>query len=194
MSGITAVSHNTNNTLNSGKRRAVVSRADPHALAERCTEHNTASVSCCGKELQQRMEQEAAKGVRQRLALYGWEQEEEIKDSWKAGCRNEEECPAASGEPAGGSVRDVKEESKSETEILVKPDGTRILVTKLKIGGMVTTMSLKISEPTDFPNDAKWTKGTEAEDKAAAEDQMPSRENEQAVTEIVMQSLTENSV
>lgn len=46
------------------------------------------------------------------------------------------------------------EEAQTETDIIVKPDGSRVLVITMNIGGMETTMSLKISEPTDMPNDS----------------------------------------
>ncbi len=46
-----------------------------------------------------------------------------------------------------------KEESKTDTDIIVKPDGSRVLVVTMKIGGMETTMSLEISKPTTMQND-----------------------------------------
>lgn len=47
-----------------------------------------------------------------------------------------------------------EEETKSETksDIIVKPDGSRVLVMTLQIGGMASTVSVEISKPTDFPN------------------------------------------
>ena len=45
------------------------------------------------------------------------------------------------------------ETSETKTDIIVKPDGTRVLVITMKIGGMETTMSLKISKPTDILNE-----------------------------------------
>ncbi len=47
---------------------------------------------------------------------------------------------------------DVKDTS-SKTNIIVKPDGSRVLVVTMNIGGMETNMSLKISEATDMQND-----------------------------------------
>ncbi len=44
------------------------------------------------------------------------------------------------------------QESKSKTEIIVKPDGSRVLVMTMNIGGMETTMSLEISKPTNALN------------------------------------------
>lgn len=46
-----------------------------------------------------------------------------------------------------------KEEAKTETDVIVKPDGSRVLVMTTHIGSMSATVSLKISEPTDLPND-----------------------------------------
>lgn len=46
------------------------------------------------------------------------------------------------------------EDAKTETDIIVKPDGSRVLIMTMQIGGMKTMMSLKISEPTDMPNDS----------------------------------------
>ena len=46
-----------------------------------------------------------------------------------------------------------KQESESKTEIIVKPDGSRVLVMTMSIGGMETTMSLEISKPTEAPKE-----------------------------------------
>lgn len=40
------------------------------------------------------------------------------------------------------------EESKTDSEVIVKPDGSRVMVMTTQVGGMETVMSLKISEPT----------------------------------------------
>lgn len=45
------------------------------------------------------------------------------------------------------------QESETKTEIIVKPDGSRVLVMTMSIGGMETTMSLEISKPTKVPNE-----------------------------------------
>ncbi len=45
------------------------------------------------------------------------------------------------------------QESETKTKIIVKPDGSRVLVMTMSIGGMETTMSLEISKPTKMPND-----------------------------------------
>ena len=46
-----------------------------------------------------------------------------------------------------------RQESKTKTEIIVQPDGSRVLVMTMSIGGMETTMSLEISKPTEAPNE-----------------------------------------
>lgn len=46
-----------------------------------------------------------------------------------------------------------QQESESKTDIIVKPDGSRVLVMTMSIGGMETTMSLEISKPTEVPNE-----------------------------------------
>ena len=50
------------------------------------------------------------------------------------------------------SLEDVRE-SETKTEIIAKPDGSRVLVMTMSIGGMETTMSLEISKPTEAPNE-----------------------------------------
>ena len=46
-----------------------------------------------------------------------------------------------------------RQESKTKTDIIVRPDGSRVLVMTMSIGGMETTMSLEISKPTEAPNE-----------------------------------------
>lgn len=46
-----------------------------------------------------------------------------------------------------------RQESETKTEIITKPDGSRVLVMTMSIGGMETTMSLEISKPTEAPNE-----------------------------------------
>jgi hypothetical protein len=45
------------------------------------------------------------------------------------------------------------QESETNTNIIVKPDGSRVLVVTMNVGGMETTMSLEISKPTEHPNE-----------------------------------------
>ena len=59
------------------------------------------------------------------------------------------------------------EESKSEktkSDIVTKPDGSRVLVVTTSIGGMETTMSLEISKPTDAFNTLNGNENQEAAD------------------------------
>lgn len=51
----------------------------------------------------------------------------------------------------------AQEECKTATQILVKPDGSRVLLVKVMVAGMQTTMSLKLSEETDMPNNSADT-------------------------------------
>lgn len=44
------------------------------------------------------------------------------------------------------------EKAETDTDIIVRPDGSRVLVVTMSVGGMETTMSLEISKPTDMPN------------------------------------------
>lgn len=47
----------------------------------------------------------------------------------------------------------ANQESETKTDIIVKPDGSRVLVITMNIGGTETTMSLEISKPTDTLNE-----------------------------------------
>lgn len=55
---------------------------------------------------------------------------------------------------------------KSKTEIIIKPDGSRVLVMTMSIGGMETTMSLEISKPTNAFRPESSEKVIQAWDKA----------------------------
>lgn len=52
------------------------------------------------------------------------------------------------GNEAGKMEND--EESKTDSEVIVKPDGSRVMIMTTQVGEMETVMSLKISEPTEF--------------------------------------------
>ena len=52
---------------------------------------------------------------------------------------------------SGGNKTD-QEESKVETDIQVKPDGSRVHVMTRTVGGMAATTSIELSKPTDMPN------------------------------------------
>ncbi len=43
-------------------------------------------------------------------------------------------------------------QTETDSDIIVKPDGSRVLVVTTNIGGMKTTMSLEISKPTNMLN------------------------------------------
>lgn len=53
--------------------------------------------------------------------------------------------------PMPESFEEIRK-SKTQTDIVVKPDGSRVLVVTMDMGGMETTMSLEISKPTDMDN------------------------------------------
>ncbi len=50
--------------------------------------------------------------------------------------------------------REISDEEQTKSEIVVKPDGSRILMVTMSVGGMETTISIKISEPTSIQNDS----------------------------------------
>lgn len=62
--------------------------------------------------------------------------------------KNKEEKVQSTGE----ETRQDKEETVSKTNIIVKPDGSRILLVTMNFGGMETTMSIEISKPTEIQN------------------------------------------
>jgi len=48
----------------------------------------------------------------------------------------------------------AEEASRTETEIVIKPDGSRVLVVTMHTGGSVRTLlKVKLSEPADMPQD-----------------------------------------
>lgn len=57
----------------------------------------------------------------------------------------------------------TEEESETDSKIIVKPDGSRVLVTTVNMGGMKMVTSLEISKPTDLVN----TLGTGEEEASA---------------------------
>lgn len=56
------------------------------------------------------------------------------------------------------------EESTTDTDIIVKADGSRVLVVTTSIAGMSISRSLKISEPTKTPNEDREVNETEEKD------------------------------
>lgn len=54
-----------------------------------------------------------------------------------------------------------QEESKVETDIQVKPDGSRVLIMTRRMGGMTAVTSMELSKPTSMPNDNAGKDATE---------------------------------
>lgn len=52
------------------------------------------------------------------------------------------------------AFREENQESETDTEIIVNPDGSRTLMVTTNVGGMKSTMSLEISKPTSMANDS----------------------------------------
>lgn len=63
-------------------------------------------------------------------------------------------------------VEESGRENVAETDIIVKPDGSRVLVVTMNMGGMETTMSLEISKPTIMQNDNSEQNNTTNENMA----------------------------
>ena len=55
-------------------------------------------------------------------------------------------------EPKEQSKIEENLQTETDSDIIVKPDGSRVLVVTTNIGGMKTTMSLEISKPTNMLN------------------------------------------
>lgn len=62
------------------------------------------------------------------------------------------ELPGKAGEGKAMGEGKTVNKTVTETKILVKPDGTRVLVVTVRSEGMIRTRSLKLSGPTDMPN------------------------------------------
>lgn len=52
------------------------------------------------------------------------------------------------------AVGEGNQESETDTQIIVNPDGSRTLMVTMNVGGMESTMSLEISKPTSRANDS----------------------------------------
>ncbi len=50
-----------------------------------------------------------------------------------------------------------QEKTDSKTNIIVKADGSRVLMITTKIGGMESVMSMEISKPTDMQNNSNFS-------------------------------------
>lgn len=81
----------------------------------------------------------------------------DIFDRLKKGGRNIPSGDASAGEPRPEEGRNQtagqETESETETQVIVRPDGSRALLMTMSVGGMKTTMSLELSKPTDMQND-----------------------------------------
>lgn len=75
----------------------------------------------------------------------------ENADAWEKVFMEEEIDYERTGPEDEGSE---EQEDATKTEVLVKPDGSRVLVITRNIGGMETTMTLQLSQPTKLPNDS----------------------------------------
>lgn len=64
---------------------------------------------------------------------------------------------AEKNETADPLTKDV-ENSETKSQIMVKPDGSRVLVLTMKCGDMETTISLQLSKPTKMINDVHTEK------------------------------------
>ena len=60
------------------------------------------------------------------------------------------------------------QESETKSDIIVKPDGSRVLVVTMSIGGMETTMSMEISKPTDTLNETENQEVTDENNQQSA--------------------------
>ena len=83
-----------------------------------------------------------------------------------------------------------KTESKTESDIVVKADGSRVLMITTTIGGMETTMSLEISKPTDLVNDER---NVTEKNKLEENTVVAVNENNTAIVDEVEETITSNS-
>ncbi|MDE7210694.1 MAG: hypothetical protein K2O03_04525 [Lachnospiraceae bacterium] len=54
---------------------------------------------------------------------------------------------------AAGKEKETSPETETQSQIIVKPDGSKVLVITVRCGASVKVKSLKISDPADSPND-----------------------------------------
>lgn len=66
------------------------------------------------------------------------------------------------------SVREDKQENTSDTEIITKPDGSRVLLITTQIGGMKKVTSIALSTPDPLMGELKNVKKAEPDDDEAA--------------------------
>lgn len=112
----------------------------------------------CGNALYSTLYREAAnhtagKKVEKDQAVFGaeffLEKEEEIGK--KRGKQSVLDDAKAAGKEPGAQ----KPKTETESRIVVKPDGTRVLVITVRCGQSVRVKSLKLSDPTDMENEGK---------------------------------------
>lgn len=53
------------------------------------------------------------------------------------------------------SEENTSDNSKTESNIVVKADGSRVLIMTMQVGGMQTSMNIEISKPTEVVNNGK---------------------------------------
>lgn len=73
---------------------------------------------------------------------------------WKQKAVSEQNQEAVEEQEKADDKKTETEASKTDTDIIVKPDGSRVLLVTTKVCGMQTSMSLEISGPTAMPNDS----------------------------------------
>lgn len=82
-----------------------------------------------------------------------------------------EDSKAAEGEESD-TADTASKESETNSNIIVKPDGSRVLVITTSVGGMETQMSLEISKPTDLPNGSVNTESEGTDKQGITPDQI----------------------
>ncbi len=83
------------------------------------------------------------------------EEEAPVTDAPAEGTDQTVETIAEKAKSESDSTRNdgqAEEDSKTDTEIIMKPDGSRVLVVTMNVGGIETSMTLEISKPTAMPN------------------------------------------
>lgn len=132
-----------------GRRGAASAETYPGQLHERSREKSVSSGQASAMELYERM---------RRFQAVAEEEGPETVAPAKEACQNawtkEETATAKDSEPSvTGKDAQEEEDSRTDTEIIVKPDGSRVLVVTMNVGGTETSMTLEISEPTGMPNE-----------------------------------------
>ncbi len=97
-----------------------------------------------------------------------------IGDEYRARCwetyKTRQDKPAASNSVNQAQnqwrekLKEAEDKAETDTEVLVRPDGSRVLLMTVIIGGMSTTMSMKISEPVEWPDETAQPEDGQAGD------------------------------